>query len=253
MKRIVLIDGDIELFRISQQCEIEVDWGDIVTMSTDIEHAKSTLDMSVSGIVEKLGADDYILCISGKNNFRKVHHPTYKSNRSGKKPMGYQKLRDYAIENFKSKVVDALEADDTMGILATKGAKDKEYVIYSIDKDMHTIPAKVWNQDDEKDEVIQAKTADRNLYTQILTGDVVDGYKGCPKVGKVKAQRALSTCSTSQEMLNETYKLFCKAYDTEEEAKAELINQAQQARILRHSDWDKKEGTVKLWNPFEGA
>jgi DNA polymerase-1 len=253
MKRILLIDADIELYRIAQQSETEVDWDGIITMSSNIEHAKEVLDSTVKGLQEKCGADEYILCITGSNNFRKVYHPTYKANRVSRKPMGYALLKNYAMDNHPFKLYDDLEADDVMGILASLPVKGKEYVIHSDDKDMWTIPAKIWC--DKRKKIIQNSelAADRKLYTQILTGDVTDGYKGCPKVGPKKAEEVLGPCTSTEEMREAVLKLFVKTFKDEELGKQEMINQAQQARILRHTDWDMKNKTVKLWNPFDGA
>lgn len=249
--KIVLIDADIELYRIAQQHEIEVDWGDgMITMSSDIDHAKEVLKAKVDGIIDMVGAEDYLLCISGDNNFRKKHFPTYKANRVSRKPMGYKDLKQYAIDNFKHKIVDELEADDVIGIMCTKKSKD-EYIIHSEDKDMKTIPSNLWDKDKKKIVTISKLEADRNLFRQILTGDVVDGYKGCPKIGKTKADAVLAKCDSFEQLRHETLQLYIKVFKDEEIAKQEMLEQARQARILRASDYDFKNKQVILWNPWE--
>lgn len=250
MKKIILIDADIELFRISQQHELEVDWGDCVTMSSDSDSAKTVFKERIQGLLDKTGADDYILCISGSENFRKKYHPTYKSNRVSRKPIGYNKLKEYAMENFTYKLYEDLEADDVMGILASLPVKNKEYFIYSDDKDMWTIPALIWCEESGKIVKNTKERADLWLYTQILTGDVVDGYKGCPKVGKVKAEKALADCETEEQLRDAALREFVKAYKDDEAGKQAMLDQAQQARILRHTDWDMKKKSVILWNPW---
>lgn len=254
MTRIVLIDADIDLYQIAQKNEVEVQWDeDTITMTTDIANAKHVFDETIKGIVKKLDADDYILCMTGDNNFRRTHFPTYKANRKDRKPMGYKLLKQHAIENHPHKIYDTLEADDVMGILATKKAPaGTEYVIHSADKDMKTIPAKVWDEKQKKIVNISQLEADRFLYTQLLTGDAVDGYKGCPSVGKVKAQQALAPCSTELEMRNAVLKLYLKAYKAEGEdyAKQAMIETAGQARILRACDYDFKTKSVIIWHPW---
>lgn len=252
MKRIVLIDADIELYQISQQHQVEVDWGDgNITMSTDLEHAKEVLDEQIKGIMKKVEADEYILCLTGANNFRKKHFPTYKSNRVDKKPLGYSQLKAYAMEAHPYKIYDELEADDVMGIMATKKNPDGiEYVIHSDDKDMRTIPALYYDRFVKKVVKITEIEALRFLYYQILKGDITDGYKGCPNVGELKAKKALATCTTELQMREAAYKLYCKAYKDDSLAKEKMIEQAGQARILRSSDFDFKTKQVIIWSPW---
>lgn len=253
MKRIVLIDADINLFRIAQQHETKVDWGEgEITHVFDHEHSKFVFSETVIGIQKKLDADDYLCCITGDNNFRKKLFPTYKANRKSSKPLGYAELKEWVLENFQCKMYDDLEADDVMGIMATKKSKDGiEYVIHSDDKDMKTIPAKLWDRHANKIVKISEAEANHWLYTQVLIGDAVDGYTGCPKIGKHKAQIALAGLSTELELREAAYKLYCKFYKDEEIAKAKMLEQCGQARILRSSDYDFVNKSVKIWNPWE--
>lgn len=253
MKRVVLIDADINLYQIAQQNELEVQWDeDTITMTCNIEHAKEVFDQEIAGIVKKVDADEYILCLTGDNNFRKTHFPDYKSNRKAtRKPMGYAMLKQHAMDNHPYKMYDTLEADDVMGIMATKASSANiEYVIHSDDKDMKTIPALIWDRKEQQVTRTSPIEAYRFLYFQILTGDVTDGYIGCPKVGKVKAQAALMNCTTSLQMREAAFKLYIKEYKDEEVAKAKMQEQAGQARILRSTDYDFKTKSVIIWNPW---
>jgi DNA polymerase-1 len=253
MKRIVLIDADIDLYQITQKAQLEVQWDtDTITMTCDIETAKTVLDETIKGIVDKLEADGYLLCLTGDHNFRKTNFPEYKSNRKEtRKPIGYSVLKQYAMDNHPYKIYDELEADDVMGIMATKKNPDGiEYVIHSMDKDMKTIPALLWNRFESKIKLTSELEANRFLYTQILTGDICDGYKGCPKVGPKKAMEALMLCTTERQMREAAYKLYCKHYKDDEVAKQEMIIQAGQARILRSSDFDFATKQVIIWNPW---
>jgi len=80
-----------------------------------------------------------------------------------------------------------------MGILATKPGNREKYpslIVISQDKDMKTLPATVWNG---KDLVTYTEAeADYWHMYQTLVGDAADGYKGCPKVGPVKAEKLLA-------------------------------------------------------------
>jgi DNA polymerase-1 len=82
----------------------------------------------------------------------------------------------------------------------------------------------------------------RNFLTQTLTGDVTDGFPGCPGIGPVTAKKLLDTKGATWETVKHVY---LKAGLTEEDA----LTQARCARILHESDWDFEKGEVILWNP----
>ena len=46
------------------------------------------------------------------------------------------------------------------------------------------------------------------MYFQTLAGDTSDGYKGCPGIGKVKANNALVDCNNEVEMWEATIELY---------------------------------------------
>ena len=82
---------------------------------------------------------------------------------------------------------------------------------------------------------------------QTLSGDTVDGYSGCPKVGPVSAEKILKDLE-----VKDYWAAIVAAYEkaglTEDEA---LLN-ARMAYILQAKDYNKKEGKVKLWRPKAG-
>lgn len=253
-KRIVLIDADIDLFQITQQNQQEIQWdAETITMTCNTENAKVVFDAQIAGIVAKVEADEYILCLSGANNFRKTNFPTYKANRKEvRKPMGYKELKEYAIANHPHKIYDTLEADDVMGIMSTKNKDPEiEYVIHSDDKDMFTIPSLIWDRKIGKVVRTSELEANRFLYKQVLMGDVTDGYSGCPTIGKTKADQVLAGCTDEEQMRSAALKLYTKYYKDEELAKEKMLEQARQARILRSVDYDFKTKEVILWNPWK--
>ena len=137
--------------------------------------------------------------------------------------------------------------DDVMGIFGTSG--DPSISIYSIDKDLFTIPVRQWDFKDNKFIVPNELESMRFLYTQVLTGDTVDGYKGCPRIGKVKAEAALRDCKNELEMLEQCYVRYHKVYDIE--AKPELLKQIGQARILHSIDYTALVNFNKTYDPFD--
>ena len=78
-------------------------------------------------------------------------------------------------------------------------------------------------------------------YTQTLTGDVTDGYAGCPKIGPKTAEKILGS--------HPTWNAVVQAYQKENLTADYALTQARLARILRASDWDEEKQQVKLWEP----
>lgn len=237
----LLIDADLFLFRASVIAEEETDWGDdIWSLATDLKVAKSIFTEQIKGFQERLGSDEILMCISDSVNFRKTVSPSYKSNRKKtRKPVGYKAMVAWVEDNWPSHRQATLEADDVMGILGS--APDIDTVIVSDDKDMKTIPGKLFRPNDGDLLDIKLLEADRNFYSQTLTGDVTDGFAGCPKVGAVTAAKVLGNRPDWSLVENQ----FAKAGMSRDEA----ITQARMARILRVDDWDAKNEQVKLWEP----
>ena len=234
----ILIDADILVYRALSSVEREVHWGDDVwCMYTDLSDAHEALDGMITGIVGS-HKTNYTLCFSDKRNFRKAVDPTYKSNRKDtRKPMGFVEFRLKVIEMYPSMIKLGIEADDTIGILATKPNTD--FIIYSGDKDLKQIPGKHLSGGTLHE--ITQEEADLFFYTQVLTGDAADGYPGCPGIGAVKAAKILGD-APSWEKVVLTYE---KAGLTEDDA----LRQARLARILRWTDWDQDQQEPILWKP----
>jgi len=238
----LLFDGDMVVFQITIGHETEVQWdNDVHTLHSRFSDCLDTFNDYMKNIVEELNADDCIFTFSGSDNFRKTVLPTYKSNRKNtRKPLAYKRLKEHISELYQTKIHEQLEADDVLGILATNG-KYKNPIIVSDDKDLYTIPGRTYRLGELRE--ISEQEAFKYFLTQTLTGDVADGYKGCPGIGAKKAETLLSspeTCTWDQ-VLN----TYLAAGLTEDDALA----QARVARILHASDWDAKKERVILWQP----
>ena len=135
----------------------------------------------------------------------------------------------------------SLEADDCIGILSSMEKNKDRCIILSGDKDMRTLAG--WHYDFLRDiyEYITGEEADKNFLMQTLTGDPVDGYSGCPKIGAVNATRILDKDCSWHAVVAAFEKQGLTAHDA--------LIQARVARILRASDYDFKTKEVKLWTP----
>ena len=243
MRRTLLIDADITVYRVASTNEVPTRFfNGLWVLWADEARTKKDFDAAIEDIITKTEADDYILCLTSPINFRKDILPSYKGNRKEtRKPMMLPFLRDHVMANHPYEMRDGLEGDDLMGIYATRPDNVGEYVIYSADKDMKTIPALLW---DDVDDVVVANTveeADRFWLTQALTGDPTDGYKGAQKIGAVGAKKILDNDCSWEAVLA----AFIKQGHTEHEA----LQQAQVARILRHENYDLVTDTIGVWTP----
>ena len=238
------IDTDILLYKAATSAETEIDWGDDVwSLYTDLSDAKSAFEMQLDKITQKLGVHDFVCCLSDHgNNFRKQIDPTYKSNRKGqRKPVGYVALASWVEETFKSFRKPTLEADDCLGVLATMPINQDRCIMVSDDKDLKTVPGKLYRPMAEETLVISEADADRFFYTQVLTGDTADGYKGIPGIGPKKAEAILG----ARPHWGAVEQAYIKAGLT----KGHAIHQARLARILRWSDWNDIKGEHIPWTP----
>jgi DNA polymerase I len=176
--------------------------------------------------------------------------PTYKQNRKKtRKPITYRPLMEYVHETCDTYERETMEGDDVLGILATHPTLiPGEKIIVAIDKDMQTVPGLHLNYekarktgDYEPFEVTEDQ-ANRFHFTQTLTGDVTDGYPGCPGVGPVKAAKILDAAE-------EPWPAIVAAYEKAGLSEAEALRNARVARICRASDYDFKGKKVILWSP----
>jgi DNA polymerase-1 len=241
MKRHIIVDGDIYLHRATQAAEFEVQWeGDLWTMSSNLRYAKQVIIENIKRLEYDLEPDKTFICLSGPHNFRKEIFPDYKGSRKDKrKPMGFQQVKEWMLERFDCVQKPQLEADDCLGILATKPGKI-EKIMVSADKDLKTIPGKLYDMDGVITERSKAE-ADYYHLLQTLSGDATDGYPGCPKFGEKSAKKLLDKDPSWDAVLA----AFKKQGKTEEEA----LTQARVAKILRHDDWDNDNQEVIPWTP----
>jgi len=243
--KFLALDADILIYKAASSAEVEIDYGnDIWSLYTDLKDAKAAFQFQLDKITEKLGIKDFVCCLSDhKSNFRKQVDPTYKSNRKGtRKPVGYVALCDWVEETFQTFRKPTLEADDCLGILATMPQNQGDKcIMVSDDKDLLCCPGKLYRPTKDEFVNITEADADRAFFTQVLTGDTTDGYKGVPGIGPKKAEAILG----ARPHWAAVEQAFTKAGMTKDDA----IQQARLARILRFSDWDEEKGEVKLWHP----
>lgn len=245
----ILLDADMLCFVSCSSVEREINWGDgLWTLHADAHEAEAQIDERVQSIVttilDKLnyeGNYKIVMCLSDpEHNFRKKILSTYKANRIGKrKPVCYAEVRQWIIDNYNTEWQPNLEADDVIGILATRHKGSEVHV--SGDKDFRSIPGVFYNF--LKGELchITEREADKWFFTQTLIGDKADNYDGCPGIGEKTAAKIFEKEGVSWGTVK---KQFIRRGLTEEDA----LQQARVARILRDTEVTK-DGKIRMWNP----
>jgi DNA polymerase-1 len=248
LKRTLLIDGDILLFKFGFRHQTEIEWANgAETTILDMDRAVLDLEEFIESLLQQTQCVDYLVCFTNKINFRYSVLPSYKHNRVDLEPPKMIKMiKDYLRENHPWKTQEYLEADDLMGIMGT--SDPDRYVLATIDKDFMSLPVWLfnWNKD-KKPRRISELEADYWFHYQWLKGDTGDGYHGCWRVGDKTARKVLegadpaewSTCVVATYATN---KWVDYTWD-------DIITQARMARILRASDWDHERRRPILWTP----
>lgn len=227
-----IIDGDIFRYQIGS-IELENEFATPflkeprkARMPAPVDEIQRIVDETIEHIVKATGADKYIVCLSGKGNFRLdvAKQQPYKGNRDPNlaRPYHYNTVGDHIIAAHPHVVVDGIEADDWMAIQQRKEPKGN--IICSRDKDLMTCFG--WHyrwacgekQPERLNHWISEFDSKKFFFHQMLIGDNTDNIPGCGKriemmwggkltlrrkgIGEKAAQNLLVDCSTVEELYN---------------------------------------------------
>ena len=236
----LLIDADYIVYKCCAACESEIDFGDdVIVVTSKFSEAYAAVERDLFSIASDLGCfDDSILFFSDSINFRKSIDPAYKGHRNRKKPCGYKRVINKLKEEYQTIIMPQLEADDAIGIYATK---DPGHTICSPDKDMRQIPGDLYDLNDGVITITEEE-GDRWHLIQTLAGDQTDGYSGVPGYGVKKAEALFDKQGYSW---NTVVEAFAEKGLGEDVA----LQNARLARILRCKDYDFTAKQPILWSP----
>lgn len=265
---VLLVDTDVLCYGIAFSNQRDVDWDDDgnVEHYTTPEKALVQVEEFINDLKDELDGTDCVLVLSEYPSFRQELEPEYKANRNPKdKPVLWKTIRDFIEWGDHPWTVESaprLEGDDVLGILHTSAEFAGRSTIVSIDKDMLTIPGRIflWNKQGKERvtlEIDEQEACFNHLY-QTLTGDSVDNYKGCPGVGEKRALNYLDPDDDPEEMWESVVRAYTDAMlkavekgrlPPFDDPRSAAIHQARQAYILRDGDYNFETNKVTLWNP----
>ena len=235
----LLCDADFIVYKCCAAAESEIDFGDdVILVTSTFKDAYSCVKRELNKIANKFGSfDKMILFFSDSKNFRKDIQADYKGHRNRKKPCGYRRVINKLKEEYPVIKMAGLEADDSMGIFATKHTGN---IIVSPDKDMKQIPGMLWNFD-ESFTITKSEGAKWHLI-QSMAGDNTDGYAGVPGIGVKRAVALFEEKGYSWKTVVEAFKEKGLSEDI-------ALENARLARILTNEDYDDEKMEPILWNP----
>ena len=283
MSLTLLIDADITAYVAAAGAETATNWGGDTdddsqwVLAFNLDDAAKAVRNSVEALVDRLEADDFIMCLSdASHNWRKDVLPTYKHNRTAsRKPIGLPPTRQFIRDEYGTRVWErpSLEGDDLLGILSGLHQRiPGDKVMVTLDKDLSCIPGLHYRM--HRDvlgvfEVTEAE-ADRWHLMQGIAGDPTDGYAGCPGWGMKSAEEFLAEPYLLVEEKFTQHKgkfagqersrwvkrdapdlwtAILSLYAKEGVSPADALVQFQVARILRAADYNFQKKEPILWHP----
>jgi DNA polymerase-1 len=235
----LLIDCDFVVYKCCAAAEAEIDFGDdVIVVTSSFKEAYSCVKRELNRIANKFGSfDEMILFFSDSKNFRKDIQKNYKGHRNRKKPCAYRRVINKLSEEYSVIKMPTLEADDSMGIYATKHTGN---IIVSPDKDMKQIPGMLWNF--EESTLIKPEDGAKWHLIQTMAGDNTDGYAGVPGIGVKRAVALFEEKGYSWKTVVEAFKEKGLSEDI-------ALENARLARILTNEDYDDEKMEPILWSP----
>ncbi len=276
----LLIDGDVLAFTAAAAVQkVHEDLFGFVQPFANRHEGEAVLDNMVMGLELDFKATHFRIALTDPvSNWRRGVYPAYKSNRKATPlPLLLPVLKEYLRTKYGAFHWDGLEADDVLGILNTE---PQEYpgkrILVGRDKDFLTIPGfyhRLKDYDAKGKPVVNEITpweATRFHMFQTLTGDAVDGYPGCPGMGKTRAeeflkapvvlvpQRGVKTRGVNKgeettkwvsEPTRDYWRGIVSHYRKGGQGEEEALVTARLAHILHHDDYDRATEEIRLWTP----
>lgn len=196
------------------------------------------IDEHLNMVFNNLNSRNHIMYIGGEGNYRHDFVDDYKANRPPR-PLLYAEIRQHLIDHWDALPVHGMEADDAIGIEMTF---NPDAVICTIDKDLDMIPGWHYNLNKYESYYVTEEEANLNFYCQLLTGDATDNIRGLYGIGRKKAEKHLTGCSTEEEFWRSALQLYSEREGLEgSELRERVLGVANLIWIMREPQ--------QLWEP----
>ena len=138
-----------------------LDKDDLFETDVDVAFEKFTdgFQRCLSFLEEKVAVDEVVFCNGSINNFRKNITPTYKANRTAKKPDILGALHNLVKFTYDSVWGDGVETDDVVATLWAEEVKKNgvdNVIIMSLDKDYKQFPCWLYDYNYKNREFIKS-------------------------------------------------------------------------------------------------
>lgn len=216
MKQFLVFDGDTLLYKIRDISLYYKEIDGFCHKGFDKEEVINLIDSYIDNFFKTWMTNDYIICLSClEGNFRYDICDLYKKKSFHDETMFKEQIiyfiRDYLMDNYNCHIIKNYEADDTMGVTGqNKIAEGYEVVYVHIDKDIDQFEGlhiKIDRHnvfDHDRNGFIEVENNDymyfvsdfeakKNLGIQWMSGDKVDGIKGCKGYSEIKSRKLLET------------------------------------------------------------
>jgi 5'-3' exonuclease len=179
--------------------------------------------------------DEIVFCNGSKNNFRKDISPTYKLNRTQKRPEILLTLHERVKFHYDSVYGDGVETDDVVATLWAEEVLNNgvdSVIIMSIDKDYKQFPCWFYDYNYKKRELVKISREEalNNFYSQMIVGDTADNINYCKGYGKSYAKKLFQEANSEYSLVSRTYRLYKEIYG--DEAKS-MFNEAKSLLTLK--------------------
>lgn len=275
-KTVLILDGDPYAWRAAVKAEKCTDWGDgIHTAYTDIEAAVASARSLIDSLAAKFKAQ-VVFCWSDPNGYFRNDLGDYKTERKlSIRPLALTAIKEELAAHYESYMKPRLEGDDIIGILMTEPNFKKGYrkIAVSIDKDLKTIPGEYLNPDkDDKPTYISPEEATLNFLSQVIGGDVTDGFTGAKGFSPASALKLLKdrkkvelyehtltrgprkgeTETRKREVpCGDLWEIVLSCFESCGLGPEVALFNARMARILWAEDWNNDKKEVILWTPIK--
>lgn len=252
---VLYVDGDLLAYKFAAATQVDIEWdADTHSRGCDVEESIRRIEQHLGRMKNVNMAKGVRVALSSDTCFRNDILPEYKGNRDNPRPDGLAECKAYLVDKWDAECVTGLEADDLLGIWMTEpDSLGVNAICMSIDKDMYQIPGvhRHLHNLSEAPAFITEESGFRIHMRQTLMGDSTDNYKGCPGIGKVKADKIIEPFLSPKDIKwqAELWEAVVAAFESKGLTEDDALVQARCAKILQFSDYDFEKKEPILWNP----